>query len=280
MVGKLDDLHSSLVKKLWHRIEEDDLPGMSAQLAYYFLFSLFPFLIFLFTLLPYLSISQNYMLSLLNGFAPTEAMDLIKKNVKDIMDYRRGGLLSFGIIGTIWSASNGVNAIVLAFNKAYNVKETRSFIVSRGMAVLLTFGMVFVLIAAVLLPVFGKQIGIFLFSQLGFTKEFLVVWNMLRWVLSALMLFLIFTVLYWIAPNVKLRCRSAFPGAAFSTVGWIVSSLALSYYVGNFAHYSNTYGSIGAIIVLMTWMYITAFIIILGGEINAFYSEKNKQKCE
>ncbi|MGG5252237.1 YihY/virulence factor BrkB family protein [Neobacillus sp. SM06] len=279
-MGKLDDLNSSLVKKLWHRIQEDDLPGMSAQLAYYFLFSLFPFLIFLFTLLPYLSISQHYMLSLLNGFAPTEAMNLIEKNLNDIMDHRRGGLLSFGIIGTIWSASNGVNAIVLAFNKAYNVKETRSFIVSRGMAVLLTFGMVFVLIAAVLLPVFGRQIGVFLFSQFGFTNEFLVVWNMLRWIVSAVILFLIFTVLYWIAPNVKLRCKSAFPGAAFSTVGWIVSSWALSFYVGNFAHYSNTYGSIGAIIVLMTWMYMTAFIIILGGEINAFYSEKNKQKCD
>ena len=279
-MGKLDDLNSSLLKKLWHRIQEDDLPGMSAQLAYYFLFSLFPFLIFLFTLLPYLSISQHYMLSLLNGFAPTEAMDLIEKNLKDIMDHRRGGLLSFGIIGTIWSASNGVNAIVLAFNQAYNVKETRSFIVSRGMAVLLTFGMVFVLIAAVLLPVFGRQIGVFLFSQFGFTNEFLTVWTMLRWILSALILFLIFTVLYWIAPNVKLRCKSAFPGAAFSTVGWIVSSWALSFYVGNFAQYANTYGSIGAIIVLMTWMYMTAFIIILGGEINAFYSEKNKQKCD
>lgn len=278
-MGKLEELNSSLLKKLWHRIQEDDLPGLSAQLAYYFLLSLFPLLIFLFTLLPYLSISQHYMLGMLNGLAPTEAMDLIEKNLKDVMDHRHGGLLSFGIIGTIWSASNGINAIVRAFNKAYNVKETRSFIVSRGMAVLLTFGMVFVLIAAVLLPVFGRQIGIFLFSQFGFTHEFLTVWNLLRWVLSALMLFLIFTVLYWIAPNMKMRCKSAFPGAVFSTVGWIVSSWALSFYVGNFSNYSATYGSIGAIIVLMTWMYITAFIIILGGEINAFYSERNKQKC-
>lgn len=278
-MGKLDDLNSSLLKKLWHRIQEDDLPGLSAQLAYYFLLSLFPLLIFLFTLLPYLSISQDYMLGLIKGFAPSETLDLVSKNLKDVMDHRHGGLLSFGIIGTIWSASNGISAVVRAFNKAYNVKETRSFIVSRGMAVLLTFGMVFVLIAAVFLPLFGKQIGIFLFSQFGFTKEFLTVWSMLRWILSAVILFLIFTVLYWIAPNIKYRCKSALPGAAFSTVGWIISSLALSFYVGNFNNYSATYGSIGAIIILMIWMYITAFIIILGGEINAFYSERNKQKC-
>lgn len=278
-MGKLDDINSSLLKKLWHRIKEDDLSGLSAQLAYYFLLSLFPLLIFLFTLLPYISISQDYMLGLLKGYAPAEAMDLIKKNLQDVMDHRHGGLLSFGILGTIWSASNGINALVLAFNKAYNVKETRSFIVSRGMAVLLTFGMVFVLIAAVLLPVFGKQIGLFLFSQFGFSKEFVTIWNMLRWIISALILFLLFTVLYWIAPNMKLRCKTAFPGAAFATVGWILSSLALSFYVGNFGHYSATYGSIGAIIILMIWMYITAFIILLGGEINAFYSDQNKKKC-
>lgn len=278
-MGKLDDINSSLLKKLWHRIKEDDLSGLSAQLAYYFLLSLFPLLIFLFTLLPYISIPQEYMLGLLKEYAPAEAMALIKKNLQDVMDHRHGGLLSFGILGTIWSASNGINALVLAFNKAYNVKETRSFIVSRGMAILLTFGMVFVLIAAVLLPVFGKQIGLFLFSQFGFSKEFVTIWDMLRWVISALILFLIFTVMYWIAPNMKLRCKTAFPGAAFATIGWIVSSWALSFYVGNFGNYSATYGSIGAIIVLMIWMYITAFIILLGGEINAFYSDQNKKEC-
>lgn len=279
MVEKLGDINTSLIKKLWHRIKEDDLSGLSAQLAYYFLLSLFPFLIFLFTLLPYLSIPQQYILDTIDGIAPAEAMNVIQKNVKDVLDHRNGGLLSFGIIGTIWSASNGINAIILAFNKAYNVKETRSFIVSRGVAILLTFGMMLVLILAVLIPVFGKSIGVFLFSQFGFAKEFLSLWNALSWVISALILFLIFTVLYWIAPNMKLKCKSAFPGAAFSTVGWILASLALSFYVGNFNNYSTTYGSIGAIIILMIWLYLTAFIIVLGGEINAFYSEKTKQSC-
>jgi membrane protein len=276
---RVGNVRSSLLKLLWHRVDEDDLPGLSAQLAYYFLLSLFPLLIVLFTLLPYFPIPHEDMLGLVRNFAPVEAMDLIEKNVHDIMNNRNGGLLSFGIIGTIWSASNGINAIVKAFNKAYNVKESRSFIVSRGMAILLTFGMIIVLILAIVLPVFSREIGIFLFSQLGYTFEFIKLWNTLSWLVSAIILFLIFTGLYWIAPNVKLKCRSAFPGAAFATVGWIISSIGLTFYVGNFSNYSLTYGSIGAIIVLMVWLYITAFIIILGGEINAFYSEKNRKNC-
>jgi membrane protein len=276
---KVGNVRSSLLKLLWHRVDEDDLPGLSAQLAYYFLLSLFPLLIVLFTLLPYIPIPHQDMLGIVRDFAPVEAMDLIEKNVHDIMNHRNGGLLSFGIIGTIWSSSNGISAIVKAFNKAYNVKESRSFIVSRGMAILLTFGMIFVLILAIVLPVFGREIGVFLFSHMGYTTEFIKVWDTLSWLVSAIILFLIFTGLYWIAPNVKIKCRSAFPGAAFATVGWIISSIGLTFYVGNISNYSLTYGSIGAIIVLMIWLYISAFIIILGGEINAFYSEKNRKNC-
>jgi membrane protein len=278
-MDKKVNVRSSLLRLLWHRIEEDDLPGLSAQLAYFFLLSLFPLLIVLFTLLPYVPIPHQNILGMIRDFAPSEAMALIEKNVKEIMSQRNGGLLSFGIIGTIWSASNGINAIVRAFNKAYNVKESRSFIVARGMAVLLTFGMIFVFLLALILPVFGKEIGLFLFSQLGYTEEFIKIWNALSWLGSAIILFLIFTGLYWIAPNVKIKCKSAFPGAIFATVGWIISSVGLSFYVGHISNYSLTYGGIGAIIVLMIWLYLSAFIIILGGEVNAFYSEKYKTNC-
>jgi membrane protein len=276
---KVVNVRKSLLRMLWHRIEEDDIPGLSAQLAYFFLLSLFPLLIFIFTLLPYLPIPYPDILGSIREFAPPQTMDLIEKNVNYVMNTRNGGLLSIGIIGTIWSASNGIHALVRAFNKAYNVKESRSFFVSRGMAILLTIGMIFVFIVAVLLPIFGREIGVFLFSYLGFKMEFLRIWEMLRLAVSALILFLIFTGLYWIAPNVKLRCRSAFPGAGFATVGWIVSSYALSFYVSKFNNFSLTYGSIGAIIVLLIWLYISGFIIIVGGEINAFYSERNKADC-
>ena len=273
------DVRSNLFRLLWHRIAEDDLPGLSAQLAYYFLLSLFPLMIVVFTIIPYIPIPHQDLLGMIREFAPGDTMDLIEKTVGEAMEHQSGGLLSFGIIGTIWSASNGINAIVKAFNRAYNVKESRSFIVARGMSVLLTFGMIVVLVLAIVLPMFGREIGLVLSSQFGYKNEFLHLWNTLSVAVSSLIIFLIFIGLYWIAPNVRLKCRTAIPGAAVAVIGWIASSYGLSYYIDHFSNYSITYGSIGAIIVLMIWFYISAFIIILGGEINAFYSEKNKNNC-
>jgi membrane protein len=106
---------------------------------------------------------------------------------------------------------------------------------------------------------------------------FLVIWNLIRWLLTPLILFGIFTILYWVAPNLKMKCKSAIPGAIFATIGWIITSLGFSFYVSNFGNYTSTYGSIGGIIILMIWLYLSAFIILLGGEINAFYAEKSKQ---
>jgi membrane protein len=135
--------------------------------------------------------------------------------------------------------------------------------------------MMIVFIIALLLPVFGKQIGAFLFAEFGFSDKFFRIWGVIRWVLSSVVLFFIFTILYWIAPNIKLKCLTVIPGALFATVGWIVVSVGFSYYVSNFGNFSYTYGSIGGIIVLMIWFYLTGHIIILGAEINAMISEED-----
>ncbi|WP_409972171.1 YihY/virulence factor BrkB family protein [Bacillus sp. Bva_UNVM-123] len=257
---------------------EDDLFGLAAQLAYYFLLSLFPLLLFLVTLLPYLPITETDILAVVKDFAPQGAFEFIESNLHELTT-KNIQLLSFGIIATIWSASNGINAIVRAFNKAYEVQESRSFLVARGMAILFTFAMLFVMIIALLLPVFGKIIGVYLFSKFGLSDDFLALWNTLRWLVSSIILFIVFTGLYWIAPNKRLSCISIIPGALFATIGWELSSLAFSYYVTNFGNYSATYGSIGAIIVLLIWIYLTGIIIIIGGEINALHSKIKDENC-
>jgi membrane protein len=269
-------IRRNLLIELWYRIEEDDVFGLASQLAYFFLLSLFPLLIVIVTVIPYLPFSEVDMLSVIRDFAPGDTVRLIETNLTEIMANQNSKLLGFGILGTIWSASNGINAIVRAFNKAYDVKENRHFIIARGMAVLFTIAMIFVFIIALLLPVFGKWIGLFLFSEFGLSKEFLIIWNTIRWLVSSIILFIVFTVLYWMAPNKKIKCISVVRGALFSTVGWVLTSWAFSFYVSNFGNYSATYGSIGAIIVLMIWFYLSGFIIILGGEINAYYSKKEK----
>ncbi|MBM7605008.1 YihY/virulence factor BrkB family protein [Metabacillus litoralis] len=266
----------SFFKELLQRFTNDEVPGLSAQLSYFFLLSLFPFLIFLITLLGYLPISQVDVLNTIQEFAPGESMQLINETLDQILNNRNGGLLSFGIIATLWSASNGINAIVRAFNRAYDVKESRSFIVARGMAILLTIGMVFVIVVALLLPVFGKEIGLFIASNFGLSDQFLTIWNTLRWLVSGIILFIVFTALYFVAPNKRLHIKDGLPGAIAATIGWIVASLAFSYYVGNFANYSATYGSIGGIIVLMIWLYLSGMIIILGGELNAMLYKRKR----
>ncbi|RBP06133.1 YihY/virulence factor BrkB family protein [Rossellomorea aquimaris] len=266
-------------KNLFSHISANDVTGLAAQIAYYFLLSLFPLLIFIVTLLPYLPVEQGDILGLVRDFAPGETMSMIEETLQDVMSNRNSGLLSVSIIATIWSASNGMNAIVKSLNRAYDVEETRSFIATRLMSILLTLAMILVFVVALLLPVFGKQIGLLLFSQFGFSEQFLTVWNGIRWAISPIILFIIFVGLYYFAPSKRIKCLSAFPGAIFATLGWVLASLAFSYYVGSFGNYSATYGSIGGIIVLMIWFYLTGIIIMIGGEINALVTIKDKDSC-
>lgn len=249
---------------------EDEIFGLSAQLAYYFLLSLFPFLIFSLALLSYLGISSDQVLGLVESYAPEEAFHLIKRSLPDILDVRHGYLLSFGVLATIWSASNAINAIIRGLNRAYKVKESRNFFLARGMAILLTIAMIVIIIVALVLPVFGDVIGDFIFSHLQLeASNFEALWYVLRWLFSFLLIVVVISCLYYFAPNKKLSLKDVLIGAVIAAVGWQVASLGFSYYVGNFSAYSATYGSLGGIIILMIWFYLTAMIILMGGEINA-----------
>ncbi|WAA11323.1 YihY/virulence factor BrkB family protein [Fervidibacillus albus] len=263
---------------LYKRIVKHDVFGLSTQLAYFFLLSLFPLLITIFSLLPFLPITEDDMLYFVEDFVPGDSLQFIQSNLTDILDNHNGKLLSFGIIATIWTASLGMNAIIRAVNRAYEVKENRRFFIVRGLSALLTIVMIGVFLLALLLPVFGKQIGLYLFSKFGLTVDFLQVWNTLRWGLSSIIILLVFSALYLLTPNKKIRELTFFPGALFSTVGWMAVSSGFSYYVGNFGNYSMTYGSLGVIIVLMIWFNLSGIIIILGGEINAIWDSLKKQR--
>jgi membrane protein len=216
------------------------------------------------------------MLGLVEDFAPGETMTTIQETLNEVMKNQNGGLLSFGIIATFWSASNGMNAVIKGLNHAYDVDETRPFYKSRGMSLILTVGLIIVVAAALILQVFGKQIGGFASEFIGVSDRFLTLWNWTRWFLSPLLLFGVFVFLYYLAPNIKLKCVTVLPGAVFAVVGWIVVSLGFSFYVNNFGNYSATYGSIGGIIVMMIWFYLSAMIILVGGEINALRNDQTK----
>ncbi|WP_164217392.1 YihY/virulence factor BrkB family protein [Virgibacillus sp. YIM 98842] len=261
--------------QLYERIEKVDVFGLAAQLAYFFLLSLFPFLLVLVTLVGFLPFDDIAVVEFINRYAPDQISDLIESNVQQLMHQQSGGLLSIGIIVTLWSASNGVNALMRGFNRAYEVEENRSFIVSRLIAVVLTIGMIIVIITALLLPVFGRMIGVYLFSFFGLSEGFITVWESVRYITSSVVFFVVFLALYVLAPNKRIYFKNAIWGAVFATVFWQLTSLAFSFYVNTLGNYSATYGSLGTVIVLMLWFYISAIIIMLGGLINAFIREKS-----
>ncbi|WP_077324544.1 YihY/virulence factor BrkB family protein [Virgibacillus siamensis] len=262
-------------KQIFEQITEHDVFGIAAQLAYFFLLSLFPFLLFLMTLVGFLPIDDQTVISFIETYAPGGIAEMINENVSELVNNRNGSLLSIGVIGTLWSASNAINAIMKGFNRAYDVDEDRSFIVARLIAIILTLAMIFVICMAFLLPVFGKVIGEFLFTFVGMSQGFLNAWETFRWVISSITFFIVLLALYKLAPNMKIYFRNAVWGALFATVGWQLVSLAFSYYVNSMGNYAATYGSLGTVIVLMIWFYLTGIIILIGGVINAVLRRNN-----
>lgn len=265
------DKATAFGKQLFQRIMVDDIFGRAAQLAYFFLLSLFPFLLFLLTLIGYFPIDEQSVIDLIATYAPAQIGDLLHANISLLVNQQNGGLLSISIIGALWAASNGVNALIRAFNKAYGVEENRSFVFARLIAMVLTIAMVAIIIIAFLLPIFGRMIGIYLFSLFGLSANFISVWETLRWLISSVIFFIVFLALYKLAPNMKVIIGDVVWGALFATVFWQLVSLGFSYYVNTMGNYSATYGSLGAVIVLMIWFYISGIIIMIGGAINATF---------
>lgn len=259
-------------------MEKVDVFGLAAQLAYFFLLSLFPFLLFLFNLIGYFSLNEEVILQTIVDYAPPQVYDLIESNIESMLQIQSGGLLSVGIIGTLWAASNGVNAVRKALNRAYGIKPKRIFIIYRLLSILLTIGMFFVVIVALLLPVFGKMIGEYFFSWLGFSAEFLQIWETFRWVTSSIIFFIVLVALYRLTPNRRVYFRHIVWGALFSTVGFQLVSWAFSFYVGTLGNYSTTYGSLGTVIVLMIWFYLFGMIVLIGGVLNASLHERAWRK--
>ncbi|AHI56220.1 YihY/virulence factor BrkB family protein [Listeria ivanovii] len=260
------------------RIGRNDVSGNAAQLAYYMLFSIFPMMLIAATLLAYMHIDKDSVFNMLKEFAPEQILDFLEENLNTLLTQKNGGLLSIGIIATLWSASNGMNAVMKSLNKAYGVTNKRNYVMQRLLSMLFTIAMLATVGVTLLLIVFGQQIGLFLTNHLNFSEDFLGFWNNLRWTVTLIVIFVVFTFLYWVAPNRRSTLISVLPGAIFSTVGWTSASAGFAFYVNNFANYSATYGSIGVIIILMLWFYLTGIILMVGGELNATLAIRKKKK--
>lgn len=260
------------------KIGDDDIFALGAQLAYYMVLSFIPFLMFLMTLVGFSHLNSDVVLNLLSNVMPTEAFNLIQSTVIEIVDREQTGLLWISIALAIWVSSSGFKAVIKGLNKAYGVKETRSYIKLKLISMIYTILLALIVIATLFLFVFGDVIGDFFMKVLEHPEFIYYIWNILRYVVVILIMILFFMFLYNATPCVRLGWLEVIPGAVITTLGWISISYIFAYYVNNFSNYSRLYGSLGAVFMFMTWMFITSMILILGGEINAVLAEKNRLK--
>ena len=260
------------------KIGDDDIFALGAQLAYYMVLSFIPFLMFLMTLVGFSHLNSDAVLNLLSNVMPTEAFNLIQSTVIEIVDREQTGLLWISIALAIWVSSSGFKAVIKGLNKAYGVKETRSYIKLKLISMIYTILLALIVIATLFLFVFGDVIGDFFMKVLEHPEFIYYIWNILRYVVVILIMILFFMFLYNATPCVRLGWLEVIPGAVITTLGWISISYIFAYYVNNFSNYSRLYGSLGAVFMFIKWIFITSMILILGGEINAVLAEKNRLK--
>ena len=271
---------TELAGSIWHEAQEDNLLGRAAELAYFFLLALFPFLIFLLSALTFIPGAQQTMFRWVARLMPSEATALLRAWVEDVFEQRSEGLLSFGLIFSLVAASSGMAALMDALNIAYEVKEGRSFLKSRFIALFLTIA-VFVLVGggAVLITLSNRLVSWF-GSFLNMNQiEYLI--PFIGFFIGLLMLILGLGLVYYVAPNVRQRWKPVTPGSLFAVVALVAASYGFSAYLRIGPEYDATYGSLGAVVVLMLWLYLVALSLMIGAEINSEIDKlKGKQRVE
>jgi len=260
-----------LAKRVWSEFSEDEVADRAAALAYYFLFALFPALLFMTALLGLLPI-PNLMDRLMEYVAqtlPGDAASIIRKTLGEIVSGAGGGLLSIGVLGALWAGSNGMSSIMSALNVAYDVKESRPWWKAKLLAIGLTLGFSVFILTALVLIVFGPKIGEKVAGVVGLGAVFTFVWNIVSIPIVMVLVAIGIGLVYYLAPNLEQRWRWVTPGSAVALVLWLAASFALRFYVTNFANYNATYGSIGGVILLMLWLYLSGMALLLGAEVNS-----------
>jgi membrane protein len=261
------------LKATVQEFQRDDALGIAAQLAYYLILALFPFILVLVSLLGTFGSEElaSEVLGYFQQVMPDQAYEIIKDFTDNIISGKAEapGLFTFGILFTLWAASGAFAALINALNRAYDVQETRPFWKVRSIAILMTLGLSVLILIGVLLLVLGPQIGEAIANVLGLERTFLVVWEVARWPVA--LFFMMFTValLYYFAPDVDQPFRWITPGGLIGVVLWVLASVGFNFYVSNFGSYNKTYGSIGAVIVLLLYLYISSLTILFGATLNA-----------
>ena len=263
-----------LAKKVWSEVTKDDVFTWGSALAYAWIFAIFPFLIFLLTLAPYLP--GNVKQEALDGVQRVtsssvggETSTQVANSLKDVMGHQKGGLLSFGLILALWGASGGMTMTMSALDKAYYVNCSRSFFKQRAIAIALTIGVAILILAVLFLMPIGTAITNYLKTKGA--RGTAAVWGLtiVRYVIAVVLLFLVVALIYYFGPCIRQKWQTITPGAVFSVVVWLLLAFAFRLYVNKFGRYNETYGAVGGVAILLLFFYIDAAVLLVGAEINS-----------
>lgn len=257
-------------------IIDNDFSGMAAEMGFMLMLGIFPAMLFLMAVFVWMGKKSfmNPVLLFLSNVMPTDSMKLIRTVLNEVMLFSKGGLLAvIGIVVTLFLTSNAVAVVLKGLNRAYKVEETRSFIYTRVLSIIMVFVNTFMLFLSINLIIFGKLIVAFLVHYVGISHAFEITLLTLRWPVAFIALYFMAFINYYILPDLKgeenLKRKSALPGTLFFCGFWLVGSWGFSIYVNNLQTYNRVYGTIGAFAMLMVWLYYTSILLLIGGEINS-----------
>ncbi len=263
-----------LAKRVWQRIIDDDLLGRAAELGYFSFFSLFPALILLTAVLGMMAGPGTELHATLVRYLgralPVSAFHMVQKVLNEAALASGGGKITFGLLVSMWTATSAMSAVQDALNSVYDVEDSRPFWKAREIAILLTIVCSILLVLAMAVIFYGGVLVDFIGNQIGLSAASTWLWKIGQWPIALVFMSLIFAIVYCYAPDLRpRRWKWLTPGSVVGMGAWILASVGFRTYLHYFNSYPATYGSLGAVIILLTWFYVTGFMLLLGAEVNA-----------
>ena len=262
---------SALARRTWGEIVADDVLGLAAQLSYYFFLALFPAILFLLALASFFPLSNvtDDVGRSLGPFVSPQVLELIQEQMRRLANDESGGLLTFGVAGALWSSSAALVSIVGALNRAYDIDEGRPWWKVRLIAIGLTLGVAVTVLIALSLVLVGPTLAEKLGQTTGWGASFEWTWLLLQWPLVFVLISTGIGLVYYFGPDADQDWVWITPGAVAATVLWLVVSLLFKLYVARFTDYEGSYGTVGGVIVVLLWFYVSGIAILTGAELNA-----------
>jgi membrane protein len=263
-----------LAKRVWASVNDDDIFGRSAQLAYYFFLALFPALICITSLIGLLAGSSAHLhdslLRYMSAALPPAAFELVRQTLEQTTRAGGGGKIGFGIVASLWSATAGLTALQDTLNAVYNVRESRPLWKIYGTAMAMTVVCSVLVVAALAVILYGDKAAMLFANRMGLGGVATWSWKILQWPAALVFLALVFSLIYYFGPDVDQRhWQWLTPGALIGMTTWVIASAALRIYLHYYNSYTATYGSLGAVMILLLWFYVTGLMLLLGAEVNA-----------